>query len=765
MMRPTFAGFTTAQFGLSTAMNSLNITGQNISNISTSGYTRQAVDQISMNLTNPNGAYSIGFGALTTGTSQLRDPYLDIRFRTEIANVGENEVVYNTLTELESIFDEFAKTGIQEGLTDLMSAFQDYSSNVNSDEFQEIIKSAADSLVKLLNQYTDQLDTVRSDTVDGLANVDIPNVNDLLSRIGELTQSIETTDAIASTPLELLDQRNLLIDELASYLPITVSYVSTDVQPGVSIDRLHIELINNDGDNITLVDGSCAGSFDTYTDEETGDQIVTYTAGIGENMLTGTGISVLNSAIEKLNSANDSLIAVNQAIQDNAGDTQAIATLINLKLDYLSYRDGLLSQINAYLPIEVTYGDSDTVTIGFTPMQLNDDGTEKDSIAIDLTTGEDIFTLDTDGSLLLSGTNIMEDLTSEALTFSSGSIKGSLDMLNSYGDGVSQKGLRYYEGQLDEFAITLAEVFNEMNNVGDPVYVKTSAGVTAYELEYEPCLDANGDPILDETGRPTYYDGTQDPPYDDVIKVLAYDPLTGVPIIDDDGNAVQSTRPTLVYEPLLDDDGNIVYVTDDDGNVLLDDYGNKIYYTNAVTVDNTDPDNPVYSLSGDQPDPLSKDLFSYDEDDPSGTLRIAENWKNGTYTVSASQYENAASGANDNILNFIGALEGSHAFETYMPDHEGGALLSGFTGSFYDYFSNIATTVGLDVKTTYQSLENYIILVADIADSKSAVSGVNLDEEGMNLIQYQSAYTAAARLMTTLDEALDTLLNMGRVGR
>ncbi|MFI3173646.1 MAG: flagellar basal body rod C-terminal domain-containing protein [Bacillota bacterium] len=755
MMRPTFAGFTTAQFGMSTAMNSLNITGQNISNISTVGYTRQAADQISMNLTNPNGAYSIGFGALTTSTSQLRDPYLDIRFRTEIASVGENEVIYNTLTDLESIFDEFAKVGVQEALTDLMSSFQDYSSNVNSAEFQEMIKASSDSLVKLINEYTNQLDTVRSDTVDGLTDVDIPNVNDILSRIGELTQSIETTAVIASTPLELLDQRNLLIDELASYLPIKVTYVATDVQPGVTIDRLHIELVNTEGENYTLVDGPVAGSFNTYTDEDTGDQIITYTAGIGENMLTGTGISVLNNALEKLNAANTSLEAINQAISDNAGDTKAVATLLNEKLDYLSYRDGLLEQINAFLPIEVTDTGNDTVSIAFTPMTLNTDGSVKDPIAIDLTTGDDVFTLDTDGSLLLSGANIMDELTSGELTFSSGSIKGSLDMLNSYGDAVSQKGLRYYEAQLDEFAITIAEVFNQMNNVGDPVYVKTASGAIAYELAYEPILDGAGDPVLDETGRPMYYDeeyeaqtGTP------AVPVWATDPVTGAGLVNDDGTAQQATRTTLVYEPLLDDDGNIVYVMDGD-DIALDQYGNRIYYTDATATD----------FSGTEPTPMAKDLFSFDPADPSGTLRIAENWKTGLYTVSASQYEGAASGANDNILNFIGALEGSHAFETYMPDHEGGALLSGFTGSFYDYFTNIATTVGLETKTTYQSLENYIILVADIADSKSSVSGVNLDEEGMNLIQYQSAYSAAARLMTTLDEALETLLNMGRVGR
>ncbi len=50
-------------------------------------------------------------------------------------------------------------------------------------------------------------------------------------------------------------------------------------------------------------------------------------------------------------------------------------------------------------------------------------------------------------------------------------------------------------------------------------------------------------------------------------------------------------------------------------------------------------------------------------------------------------------------------------------------------------------------------------------DMRDSVSGVYLDEEGINLLKYQQSYNAAARFMTTLDEALDTIINrMGRVG-
>jgi flagellar hook-associated protein 1 FlgK len=47
-----------------------------------------------------------------------------------------------------------------------------------------------------------------------------------------------------------------------------------------------------------------------------------------------------------------------------------------------------------------------------------------------------------------------------------------------------------------------------------------------------------------------------------------------------------------------------------------------------------------------------------------------------------------------------------------------------------------------------------------------AISGVSLDEEMTNLIKYQHSYNGAARVITTMDEALDMLINrMGLVGR
>jgi flagellar hook-associated protein 1 FlgK len=65
-----------------------------------------------------------------------------------------------------------------------------------------------------------------------------------------------------------------------------------------------------------------------------------------------------------------------------------------------------------------------------------------------------------------------------------------------------------------------------------------------------------------------------------------------------------------------------------------------------------------------------------------------------------------------------------------------------------------------------QLASNHSTVLNGISDLREGMSSVSLDEEGVNLLRYQKSYNAAARLMTTLDEALEILINrMGIVGR
>jgi flagellar hook-associated protein 1 FlgK len=89
-----------------------------------------------------------------------------------------------------------------------------------------------------------------------------------------------------------------------------------------------------------------------------------------------------------------------------------------------------------------------------------------------------------------------------------------------------------------------------------------------------------------------------------------------------------------------------------------------------------------------------------------------------------------------------------------------------YTGTFIQMFANIGFTAAQDEYSKNKSLEAETRVIMAIEDQRNSLSSVSYDEEGVNLLRFQKSYNAAARVMTTLDEALDTLINrMGIVGR
>ncbi|MDP3043922.1 MAG: flagellar basal body rod C-terminal domain-containing protein, partial [Bacillota bacterium] len=69
------------------------------------------------------------------------------------------------------------------------------------------------------------------------------------------------------------------------------------------------------------------------------------------------------------------------------------------------------------------------------------------------------------------------------------------------------------------------------------------------------------------------------------------------------------------------------------------------------------------------------------------------------------------------------------------------------------------TGIGADLATTMRGRDNVQAILGQIELLRESVSGVNLDEELTRMMQYQYGYQAAARVVTMMDELLDTLIN------
>ena len=614
----TFGAFTTARLGMTASMMGLNVTGNNIANINTSGYTRQVVDQISLKLNGPDRYANnprVGQGTLVTGISQLRDPYLDIRFRDEQSSVGAMDSKLSALEQIAAIIDEVAKGDgngmIEKQINDLIQQLQSFNTeNASKEEFDSLVRSSASALCTLFNNYAKDLEGVR-DNLDTSFRQDLTHVNELLENIRNLNESIRNSEIHGDSALEMKDQRNTLIDELSQYMKIDVIYSQEPIGAGKYVQKLTIKLA--DDSQTTLVDGNY-----------------------------GTQLSIRQEP------------KPNPDYDENAPETDPNSR------KYLTENGDTTNNRNLAAQI-----DSPDYSLDYSAL------VDKRGRVLEGSAGGHLAEGAIYGSLQAS----REMLTAEGeFAADAGQAKGTVI-----------RGIPYYQKALDALANQFAEVMNEANR--------------PYRVDSEGYyLTADGQKI-------------QDP--DNPGQFLKKD-----------------TALSDLQQKELDRIGQRL------GTVL---------FSNANTGDDT-------------------------TGITAANISISNSWSTGASRITTTAVVNAdgssPSTANDNLTHILAQFTTDF---TYRPSDLLGEDYSDtpyFTGTFQEKLADISSILGNDMSTTTTMLENYYSAALEIDTSRDAVSGVDLNDEAANLMQYQKSYAAACRLMTTLDEALDKLINdTGIVGR
>lgn len=248
MIRSTFYGFTTARLGMSSAQKALDLIGQNITNSDTEGYTRQRVEQENLMSHTGLDKYEnfnetrIGQGAHITRIAQMRDPFLDIRYREENSKLGREEALLDGLKEVGAFFSEIKKDGLSKEFSDFLNKLQVLHKDPKSPENEAILRASADSLTKLFNHYSRQLEQSAKGVEHEFKNVGVESANQIMKQIADLNKQIRTHEIHNYQPLELYDRRNVLLDKLSSYVDIKYQYNDIEVSKGVTVRDLKVTL-------------------------------------------------------------------------------------------------------------------------------------------------------------------------------------------------------------------------------------------------------------------------------------------------------------------------------------------------------------------------------------------------------------------------------------------------------------------------------------------------------------------------------------------
>ncbi len=112
----------------------------------------------------------------------------------------------------------------------------------------------------------------------------------------------------------------------------------------------------------------------------------------------------------------------------------------------------------------------------------------------------------------------------------------------------------------------------------------------------------------------------------------------------------------------------------------------------------------------------------------------------------------------DQVAASSDGTSGDSGNATALANLQDASIVSGQTAG--DYYSNLIDQVGNDVSNATSKQEAVGLVLQQLTNQQSSISGVSLDEEATNLISYQQAYEAAARVISTVDELNEATIDM-----
>ena len=744
----TFSSFTTARLAIYASQASLNVTGNNIANINTKGYTRQRMDLVSLNSTGQpkykNNTHSdIGYGVLCRDVTQLRDPYLDIRFRDEQTELGSFTAEQKALQALQSIYDEVAKGEnggvkdvgiIEDQLGQVFDMLDGLNQRVGTEEYDSQLRAACKTLCQLLNSAAKRTETVR-DNQANLLRDDVGAVNDLLHNIRGLSEQIRAQGIAGDSALELRDSRNVLIDELSKYLKIDVTYTDEKLDQFTTVEKMTITLSDTQPP-IKLVDGIYATQL--LMPEEIAEPNPEYDEKLASSYMyearEGKGVSIdgkwyTNIEREaKLDANGDATLNAtfgDDGIKNyqhrpmanpNYPDPDAVNPYM---MENPAYPDPTDPTVQQYIPTD----DLDKAAPNMVPSFSTAKGDEDDNVYLlqldALKDRNGRFMRDEYGQEIREITDL-NDVTLH------GSIQALREFLTEEGefcsadelkldpDAAKKRGVRYYQHVLDNWAQTFARELNKANQMPPS---------TIYEM------DGTGEFFTDEAGNLITADGNQ---------ISAYKR-------NDQGNIVTDANGNPVMKEPSDYTAAELDALRASGQLKRE----YAYYEGGV----------IFSSNGNSNDPtgITARNISVSNAWATGAVRILNTTK--PDYVDADGNVQTSTTASDNIQHMLALFKADREFiaQDTVADSQAGRYF--FKGSFQEMYTNISGTLASDSQYTNKMYEAYTLTSLDLDNQRSSVSGVDLNEEATSMMQFSKSYSAACRLLTTIDSMLDKLIN------
>ncbi len=714
---------------LSATQTAISTTGNNIANLNTVGYSRQNVrfvDNVALNVRPGLLGQGVSAAEIYRNFNQfVENSYLD-RFSQQNRWTEQSTI----MASVESVFNEANSDGINSAMSAFFKDWNNLNLRPDDDPTRQSLLANADTLAKTIANARDALESMQHE-MDAYIYQSVDQINELIEGIRQLNMQIARNTLPGQNPNQLLDQRDTMVRKLSELIDVDVisrgndftimtksghTLVQGEVGYSLEVGAYRVENNLTPGskyDGTIKIESSSPHeyTFEVLTPpaqkvDENGNLVVD--ADGNPVMNDGTMRVSLDGGKNWLRNPDGSYVEVPIPTQkDETAKFNGIEISFTADPANLAVGD----RFEAISKTSVYWVSPTRDKLNITPMVMAD-GTDNTSRIT--------------GGKLAAYFNVRDE-----------NIGKYLDRLDALSNSlIWEVNSLHSQGAGQTFGYTIGNT--QMRDVNKPLGSPTSG------LDYYNRLTTGniGFQIYDKEGKPLA---------DPDGKLLPFGPLnfdtTGTP-----GAGIQNFDPS---KHSLQDVANAI----NNAYKGTDANGNAIQYITADIVDGklqlTAAPDYTFAVAEDTTGVLAAlGINTFFQGSGSADIAVKADLMQDASFINASKVNSSGKineGDNETALALYNLA--TRAVEISTIWEKNTQTLSGYYGS-------TVSVVGANTRTANFNASYNTALANDLDEQTAAISGVNLDEEMTSLIKFQHSYTAAAKLITTADEMLQTLLSL-----
>ncbi len=196
----------------------LNVTGSNIANVNTPGYS-MLVPEFGSSATGANNASQEEIGVQITSTERMNNKYLDAQEIQQEPNGAYSQAQLNLLNDVQSVFNESSGGGINDLLSQFWSAWSQVSTNPTDLTERDNLVSVSQSLASTFNQRAKELIQIQSGANSQISDT-VTQLNGYLAQMADLNNQITEAESSGNVASSLEDQRYTLLQNISKIVQV-----------------------------------------------------------------------------------------------------------------------------------------------------------------------------------------------------------------------------------------------------------------------------------------------------------------------------------------------------------------------------------------------------------------------------------------------------------------------------------------------------------------------------------------------------------------